>query len=85
MSLIDEATPEEWSAASRSALEKQVGGTHYKNCSIEPIEYILANGLGYCEGNVVKYITRHAQKGGIEDIKKVVHYCELLMELKYDS
>jgi len=83
MSIIDEATPEEWDAVRKSALEKQVGGNHYKDCGIEPIEYIMGNNLGYCEGNIVKYITRHAAKGGMQDIEKVIHYCELLLELKY--
>lgn len=83
MSLIDEATEEEWNTA--SAMARQVGGQHYKECAIEPIEYIMANDLNYCEGNVIKYITRHASKGGVQDIDKVIHYCELLKELKYGA
>ena len=83
MSLIDEATEEEWNTA--SAMARQVGGSHYKECAIEPIEYIMANDLNYCEGNVIKYITRHASKGGEQDIDKVIHYCELLKELKYGA
>lgn len=79
---LNKATPEEWDAA-KSALDKQIGGSHYKDCGIEPIQYIMANNLGYCEGNIVKYITRHAAKGGVQDIDKVIHYCELLKELKY--
>ena len=65
------------------ALVKQVGGSHYKDKAIQPIEYIHANKLGFCEGNVVKYITRHKEKNGAEDIRKVIHYCELLLELEY--
>ena len=65
------------------ALDKQEGGKHYKDLSIQPIEYIHANKLGYIEGKVVKYITRHSQKNGAEDIQKVIHYCELLLELEY--
>lgn len=80
---LDDATPEEWDAV--SALDKQVGGDHYKNLPIEPIEYIYKNNLGYCEGNVVKYITRYAKKGGLQDLEKVVHYIELLKELKYNE
>ena len=81
---LNQASPSQWDKA-RSALDKQVGGDHYKDCKIEPIEYILANELGYCEGNIVKYITRHAKKGGLQDIEKVIHYCELLKELKYGA
>jgi hypothetical protein len=78
---LNDATAEEWDKV--SALSRQVGGTHYKNCVIEPIEYILANNLGYCEGNVVKYITRYAAKGGEQDLDKVIHYVEMLKEIKY--
>lgn len=80
---IDDATPEEWDKASKSALKTQVGGSHYKDTSIQPIEYIMANNLDFCEGNIVKYTTRHHTKGGAEDIRKVIHYAELLLELKY--
>lgn len=66
-----------------SALDKQEGGAHYKDCTIQPIEYIHANKLGYIEGNVVKYITRHTSKGGAKDVRKVIHYCELLLQLQY--
>ena len=67
------------------ALDKQVGGNHYKELAIQPTVYIEANNLGFCEGNVVKYITRHHLKHGIEDIDKVIHYCELIKELKYNK
>lgn len=69
----------------RKALEKQEGGQHYKDKAIQPIVYIHANKLGFCEGNVVKYITRHKEKNGAEDIRKVIHYCELLLELEYKN
>ena len=65
-----------------SALDKQDGGGHYRNCSIQPIEYIHANNLPFIEGNIVKYITRWRDKNGIEDLKKVIHYVELLIELE---
>jgi hypothetical protein len=65
------------------ALDRQVGGNHYKDCKIQPVEYITANRLGFLEGNVVKYITRHRTKGGRADIEKVIHYAELLLELEY--
>lgn len=67
------------------ALAKQEGGQHYKDKAIQPIVYIHANKLGFCEGNVVKYITRHKEKNGAEDIRKVIHYCELLLELEYKN
>ena len=64
---------------SKDAMDKQVGGSHYQ-LPIQPIEYILANGLGYCEANVVKYVSRWRNKGGIQDLKKAIHYLEMLIE-----
>lgn len=63
-----------------SAREQQVGGSHYKDMAIQPSDYIVKNKLGWYEGNVVKYISRHAKKGGKEDILKVIHYAQLLLE-----
>lgn len=82
---LNDISPQEWDRVRASALDRQVGGSHYKDCEIEPIEYILANSLGYCEGNVVKYITRYATKGGAQDLDKVIHYVELLKEIKYGA
>ena len=65
------------------ASEKQIGGDHYKDRVIQPIDYIVKNNLDFLEGNVVKYITRHKTKNGIEDIRKVIHYAELILEKKY--
>jgi hypothetical protein len=66
-----------------SALDKQVSGNHYKDCGIQPIEYIHANGLSYLEGNVIKYTTRHSKKNGKADIEKAIHYLELILEMEY--
>ena len=62
---------------------RQVGGNHYMNFAIMPIEYISKNNLDFLEGNIIKYISRHKHKNGAEDIKKVIHYAELILELKY--
>jgi len=58
----------------------QVGGNHYKELKIQPIEYILANNMGFCEGAIVKYITRWRDKGGVDDLRKIKHFCEFLIE-----
>ena len=80
-----ELTPEEEQELEHmlttSALNKQVGGSHYRDKGIQPIIYIHANDLGFCEGNVVKYVTRWRDKNGIADLKKAIHYLELLIEL----
>jgi hypothetical protein len=65
-----------------SALDKQESGNHYKDKGIQPIVYIHANNLGFCEGNVVKYVTRWRDKGGEADLRKAIHYLELLIELE---
>jgi len=62
------------------ALDKQVGGNHYKNFKFQPAEFIIANNLGFCEGNAIKYICRYKLKNGIEDLKKAKHYIEMLIE-----
>jgi hypothetical protein len=65
-----------------SALETQVGGDHYKTKAIQPVEYIHANGLGFCEGNVVKYVTRWKDKNGVKDLEKAKHYLDILIQLE---
>lgn len=74
-------------ASDTNALEVQVGGGHYKNKAIQPIEYIHANNLNYSEGAIVKYITRWRDKNGVEDLEKIKHYVDLLiaMEKKYGT
>lgn len=67
------------------ATERQVGGNHYQKLKIQPIEYIHANGLGFIEGCIVKYISRWRDKGGLEDIRKIKHYCDLLIELEENN
>ena len=62
------------------ASERQEGGNHYKSMAIQPGEFIRKNGLGWYEGNALKYICRYKQKGGIQDIKKAIHYLELILE-----
>lgn len=65
-----------------SALDKQIGGQHYKGFKIQPIQYITANNIPYIEGNIIKYISRWRDKGGVDDLDKVIHYVELLKEVE---
>ncbi|WP_343698865.1 DUF3310 domain-containing protein [Caulobacter sp.] len=69
-------------AASATALTTQVGGGHYKDCAIQPVEFIHANGLNFIEGCVVKYVSRWRKKGGIQDLKKARHFLDMLIELE---
>lgn len=63
------------------ANEIQVGGTHYKGKTIQPWDYIAANDIGYFEGNIIKYVSRWRDKGGVDDLKKARHYLDKLIEL----
>lgn len=64
---------------------QQVGGTHYRDMAIQPVEYITKNKLPFLEGNVVKYISRHRKKDGRRDIEKAIHCLQLLLELEYEK
>ena len=63
------------------ANNNQIAGNHYKNKAIQPWDYILANDLGYLEGNIIKYVSRWKDKGGINDLRKAAHYIQKLIEI----
>ena len=63
------------------ANQVQVGGYHYRNKTIQPWDAIHAWGLGFFSGNVVKYVARHREKNGVQDLKKARHYLDKLIEL----
>ena len=67
------------------SLEKQVGGNHYSKMKIQPAEFINENKLLFAEGNAIKYICRHQSKGKAQDIKKAIHYLEMILERDYDA
>jgi hypothetical protein len=68
-----------------NANDVQVAGTHYKDKAIQPWDYIVANELGYLEGNIVKYVSRWRDKGGLDDLKKAQHYLAKLIEVVEDG
>jgi len=84
---IDAATQSEWdrvgAPSATSALDTQVAGDHYKGMAIQPVVYIHANKLGFMEGCVVKYISRYKDKNGKQDLLKIKHFVDLLIELEY--
>ena len=57
----------------------QVGGKHYNDMNIQPITFIMANNIQYCEANVIKYICRHKNKNGVEDLLKAKQYIDFLI------
>ena len=63
-----------------SALDYQVGGGHYKDRAIQPVQYWMANLMGGCEASIVKYVTRWRDKGGVEDLRKARHFLALILE-----
>jgi hypothetical protein len=62
------------------AKDLQVGGSHYKDMKIQPVEFILANRLEFIEGCVIKYVCRWRNKNGVEDLKKARHFLGILIE-----
>jgi hypothetical protein len=64
-----------------SANNIQVAGGHYKSKPSQPWDYIIANGIGYMEGNVIKYVSRWQDKGGVDDLRKARHYLDKLIEV----
>jgi len=67
-----------------TANSNQVGGTHYQS-PIQTWDYIIANDLNYLEGNIVKYVSRHRQKHGVEDLRKAMHYLQKLIEVEIQN
>ena len=85
---IDAASPSDWDQLrcpthDTSALNTQVAGDHYKDMAIQPVVYIHANKMGFMEGCIVKYISRYKEKNGKQDLLKIKHFVDLLLELEY--
>jgi hypothetical protein len=66
-------------------LTAQVGGDHYKNLVIQPVEYITANNLSYLQGSVIKYVTRYQDKNGVEDLQKAIHFIKMMIQEEEDK
>ncbi len=81
MHCIADKLKEEKTKSNNSANNVQIGGRHYKNKKIQPWDFIIANELGFLEGNIVRYISRWRDKNGIEDLEKARHYLEKLIEV----
>ena len=65
--------------------DKQIGGSHYKNFKIQPFEFISKNELTFFQGCVVKYVCRYLFKNKIEDLEKIIHYCQLEIKKLKDT
>jgi DNA-directed RNA polymerase subunit RPC12/RpoP len=76
---------EEPSLLKTNVLNEQIGGNHYHEGSIQPIEYVHSNNLDFFEGNAIKYVTRNRRKGTpVEDLKKAIHYIQLKLKLDHN-
>jgi len=69
---------------SNNAFFKQIGGAHYKKYKIQPSRFINENKILFAEGNAIKYICRHQDKGKKQDILKAIHYLEMIIERDYE-
>lgn len=67
------------------AFFRQVGGQHYKKFKIQPSRFINENKLLFAEGNAIKYLCRHKDKGGKQDLLKAIHYIEMIIERDYKN
>ena len=61
--------------------KKQIGGSHYKKYVISPWTFIRENLLNPFQANVIRYVVRYEDKNGIEDLQKIIHYCEMEIDL----
>jgi hypothetical protein len=80
---LDKPWPEPLEDIRPDPLKEQEGGDHYKGFNIQPVEFCQMNEVNYCEGNAIKYVMRHRSKGGAADLKKAIHYIEMLIAMEY--
>ena len=80
---IEQLPPQDAARKLLKSLDHQEGGNHYKQFVIEPLEFAARNRIPFVEGNIVKYVCRHRFKGGLEDLKKAMHYLQVLIETEY--
>ena len=76
---LQDIIEEEKTKMQQNANAVQVGGDHYKT-EIQTWDYIIANDIGYLEGNIIKYVSRYRKKGGVDDLRKAQHYLQKLIE-----
>jgi hypothetical protein len=74
--------PENEKEITLTANDVQHGGDHYRNKKIQPWDFILENGIGFCEGSAIKYLSRWKEKEGIKDLRKAIHFIQKLIEVE---
>ena len=68
-----------------SAYKKQIGGKHYLKYKVQPSKFVVENKLLYPEGCVIKYVIRHQDKGGKQDLEKAKHMIDMIIERDYGN
>ena len=68
-----------------SVWKKQIGGNHYKKYKLQPSQFVTENKLLYPEGCVIKYVVRHQDKGGKQDLEKAKHMIDMIIERDYET
>lgn len=71
--------------APKDALSEQVGGSHYKDMAIQPVEFCMRNNLNFCQSSAIKYICRYKNKNGAQDIDKAIHFLQILKQIEYGN
>lgn len=64
-------------------LDVQIGGGHYKDMPIQPLEFFIANKTPFAEASICKYVLRHHLKGGRQDLEKAKHLIDVLISKQY--
>lgn len=67
-----------------TAYSTQIGGNHYKDMKIQPVEFCMKNNLNYCQSSAIKYICRYKNKNGEQDLDKAIHFIQLLKQIEYE-
>jgi len=80
---VTEASRKMLEDSEQNALNRQVDGSHYKGMKIQPITFIEENGLSFSQGAVIKYVCRYKNKNGKADLKKAIHFLEMMIEREY--
>lgn len=68
---------------SLASLTTQIGGSHYKDCVIQPTVYSYLNNIPAIESSIIRYATRHRNKNKAQDVEKIIHYAKILLQLEY--
>lgn len=67
-----------------SVFDRQEGGSHY-DLPIDTALFCIKNKIEAAEAAIIKYAVRHERKNGIEDIRKLIHYAQMILEVKYNT